>query len=263
MRGHTEVAQLLLAAGADIHAVALDGLTPLHDAAWQGKLQMVQLLLQEGAEPELREANDHTAFHTAAYFGHKDIVQLLLGPGGQQRITAGDLETAVQDAARMNHTPTAARLVKELRLRHPNEFKRVFQSFVPILPGPIMAAVLDEWTSDVSSLDKQRAAVRKQEQDVLSDKKGVQQLILGVAGAAKQKQAAQQPHKTVQQQPTEGLLQEPQEETKQEPLQPSCAVVEPHEVTHETTQLQPHEASQEQPQNVSKMGSVDITLDNN
>jgi hypothetical protein len=49
--------------------------------------------------------------------------------------------------------------------------------------GLAMAAVLDEWIADVSSLDEQRAALLREE--LAREKEAVQQLIVGMAGMAK------------------------------------------------------------------------------
>jgi hypothetical protein len=48
--------------------------------------------------------------------------------------------------------------------------------------------LLKEWASDASTLDEQRAALRKREDDVASQQQVVQQLIVGVAGMAKHAQ---------------------------------------------------------------------------
>lgn len=51
-----------------------------------------------------------------------------------------------------------------------------------------MAAVLDEWNADVSNLDKQRAALQRQREELAREKEAVQQLIVGLAGMAKSAQ---------------------------------------------------------------------------
>jgi hypothetical protein len=52
------------------------------------------------------------------------------------------------------------------------------------VPPDALAAVLDGWAADVSSMDEQRAALRKREEDVVLQEAGVQQLIVGMAGMA-------------------------------------------------------------------------------
>ena len=44
-----KVVSVLLGAGADVNAVDVDGLSPLHEACNNGDLTMVSLLLQSGA----------------------------------------------------------------------------------------------------------------------------------------------------------------------------------------------------------------------
>jgi hypothetical protein len=48
-----------------------------------------------------------------------------------------------------------------------------------------MAAVMDAWASDVSSLDEQRAAVHKREEELVAEKQGAQQLLVYMAAMAK------------------------------------------------------------------------------
>jgi acyl-CoA-binding protein len=57
-RGHAEVADLLLASGADINARDDCGQTALHYAASCGHVAVVRLLLQRGADPSVSD-NDH------------------------------------------------------------------------------------------------------------------------------------------------------------------------------------------------------------
>lgn len=73
--GHTEVARLLLAAGANVHA---DRDAALRWAAYRGHVEIVRLLLAAAADVH---AVDDVALSLAARHGHGDIVHLLLAAG--------------------------------------------------------------------------------------------------------------------------------------------------------------------------------------
>jgi len=79
-RGHMEVIEFLLAAGADVNAGMLEG-TPVHGAAAQGHKAAVELLLAGGADVNVRDWDGWTPLHCAAYYGHRDIAELLLARG--------------------------------------------------------------------------------------------------------------------------------------------------------------------------------------
>jgi hypothetical protein len=180
-----EAVQLLLAAGANMTAASTDGFTPLHAAAAQGDHRVVQLLLQRGVDPQQRNTHGLTAVHTAACFGWKDTVQLLLEAWGQPIFPVVDLVQAAKAAADKEHEKVVARLAKELQSLYPEDFYQLFEGETPVLTQSVVAAILQEWTLDVSGLDKERAAVCKREKDLESQKRGVQQLIVGMAGMAK------------------------------------------------------------------------------
>ena len=78
-KGHLEIAQKLIAAGANVNR-GFDEL-PLHTAAGAGHLEMVQLLLDAGAEVEGYEEDRWTALMDASMAGHLPIVQLLVARG--------------------------------------------------------------------------------------------------------------------------------------------------------------------------------------
>lgn len=66
-KGHVEVAQALVAAGADVHAVDGDGLTPLHYAALAEQREVAVVLITEGGAPlvQKRSAEGETAEEVA------------------------------------------------------------------------------------------------------------------------------------------------------------------------------------------------------
>ena len=76
VRGHLQAVELLLAAGANVHA-RFD--FALFAAAINGHADVVQLLLQHGADVHAR---GNEALWLASKDGHADVVQLLLQHGG-------------------------------------------------------------------------------------------------------------------------------------------------------------------------------------
>jgi ankyrin repeat protein len=186
--GHSQVMQLLLAAGANVNAADSSGWTQLYAAAQLGHIEVVQQLLRRRANPQLRNEDGHTAVWAAAFMGYEGIVQLLLEAWGQPEIPAADLVAAAKVAAGNKHATAFARLAKELRRLYPAEVQQLFEGENSVSAVRAAKAVLDAWASDVSSLDEQRAAVRKKEADVAEERQALQQLMVGMAGMAKQAQ---------------------------------------------------------------------------
>jgi predicted nucleotidyltransferase len=80
---------------------------------------------------------------------------------------------------------TFAWLAKELQKLYPGELRQLLQGQYSVTAVKAATAMAAAWVADVSSLDEQRAAVRRREEDVAQEKAAVQQLILAVAGMAK------------------------------------------------------------------------------
>jgi len=65
--GHKEVAELLIAKGADVNAkVAIWGRTPLHFAAWNGHKEVAELLIENGAEVNAKDNYGRTPLDLAS-----------------------------------------------------------------------------------------------------------------------------------------------------------------------------------------------------
>jgi ankyrin repeat protein len=72
-----DIARSLIAAGADVNARQQGGLTPLQEAAIQGRLDLVQLLLDHGADPLARDEQGRTAADWARTRGHSEVGEFL------------------------------------------------------------------------------------------------------------------------------------------------------------------------------------------
>jgi ankyrin repeat protein len=95
-----EAAELLLAAGADVGAVADNPsqVQPLHSAAASRSIEVAKLLLEHGANPNARQYGGWTALQSAAKHGQKEMIDVLLAAGADSRQAANDGQTALSMA---------------------------------------------------------------------------------------------------------------------------------------------------------------------
>jgi ankyrin repeat protein len=80
-RGDLELFDLLLSAGADINAAAIDGSTPLHLAAHCNFPDIAGRLLEAGAMLEAKNDADQTPLHIAASRGSTQVLDFFLKRG--------------------------------------------------------------------------------------------------------------------------------------------------------------------------------------
>ena len=80
-RGQVAIAQLLLAAGAEVNPSAASGGPPLAAACAHGTPEMVALLLAAGADPEARDLSGELPLYSAAREGNEAVVHHLLERG--------------------------------------------------------------------------------------------------------------------------------------------------------------------------------------
>jgi ankyrin repeat protein len=81
--GHQELAEFLLAQGADRNAVAKNrtfarGITPLHSALAGRHTALAEMLINKGADITAVDAEGNTPLHGAAFHGNAALVRLLL-----------------------------------------------------------------------------------------------------------------------------------------------------------------------------------------
>jgi ankyrin repeat protein len=76
-KGYIEIAELLIARGADVNARTNTNKTPLFFASREGHSRMVSLLLSRGADPLITTAEGFTPISIAGEKGHAQIVELL------------------------------------------------------------------------------------------------------------------------------------------------------------------------------------------
>src|ERR1035438_8948319 len=94
LKGQTDIADLLIAKGANVDARDKSGATPLHQAALKGNLAFATLLLQHGADVNARDRDGATPLHNAALSGGSEMAALLLDKGATVNAReAGDAES--------------------------------------------------------------------------------------------------------------------------------------------------------------------------
>jgi len=79
------------------------GITPLHSAATEGRVEVVELLLSAGANVNATNQWNVTPIYLAAALGHKEVCSLLLARGANVRIADHKGETPLQAARRNGH----------------------------------------------------------------------------------------------------------------------------------------------------------------
>ena len=72
-----DIAEALLARGAEVNATQADDFTPLHGAAQNGQTEMIALLLAHGADPHARTRDSLTPLDVARIEGREAAVEAL------------------------------------------------------------------------------------------------------------------------------------------------------------------------------------------
>lgn len=99
-----EVVELLIAHGADVNGVTAFGASPLHAAALQGSSEIVDLLIAHGAEVNLANKRGLTPLHLAAQHGHADVVIRLVDAEVDMDAQTRTGDTALHLAAKKGHS---------------------------------------------------------------------------------------------------------------------------------------------------------------
>jgi ankyrin repeat protein len=80
--GNIEAVKQHIAAGTDVDAKT-GGETPLHWAARFGQSQVAELLIAEGADVNAKNVVGQTPLHLATGASHKEIIELLIAEGAE------------------------------------------------------------------------------------------------------------------------------------------------------------------------------------
>src|SRR5688572_17321900 len=104
--GHLEATARLLEAGASLAAVSRNPLanTPLHAAVAGGHVDVSLFLIARGADADAVDAGRHTPLHIAAEAGYLPVVEALLARGADPHAVDVEDKTPLSRAAARNHT---------------------------------------------------------------------------------------------------------------------------------------------------------------
>ena len=113
--GHKEIAELLIANGADVNARTHTEHTPLHDASCINS-ETVELLLANGADVNAKRVHGWTPLQEAAYSGHAENAKLLIAAGSDVNAKNDDGETPLDQA--LEYALPENKKVADLLRRH-------------------------------------------------------------------------------------------------------------------------------------------------
>ena len=101
---HKEIAEVLIAKGADLNAKRSSGETPLHEAAYNDKMEIAKLLIANGVDVNAKDHKGETSLDFATnpenQFKSEEFIELLRKPGGK---TGEELEAAGNKPNSLNH----------------------------------------------------------------------------------------------------------------------------------------------------------------
>jgi ankyrin repeat protein len=110
---HLEIADLLIAAGANVKAVTRYNITPLSLACSNGNVAMIERLLKAGADAGSASEQGQTVLMTAALTGKVDALKALLAHGAQVNTKEPNKgQTALMWAASEGNTAAAEMLIE-------------------------------------------------------------------------------------------------------------------------------------------------------
>jgi len=109
LKGHKEVAELLIAKGADVSAKNNRGFTPLHKARTK---EIAAMLIANGASVNVKIKGGGTPLHYVAFKGHKEVAELLIAKGADVSAKTDGGLTPLDIAIQRDQTETADLLRK-------------------------------------------------------------------------------------------------------------------------------------------------------
>jgi ankyrin repeat protein len=84
--GRVDIAQMLIAAGADVNMQDDIGETPLHRAAYYGIVEIVRMLIAAGSDVNILSVSNWSSLHWATTKGDEEIAQILIDAGADVNV---------------------------------------------------------------------------------------------------------------------------------------------------------------------------------
>ena len=110
LAGHKEIVELLIRHGAEINEVMEEG-TPLSLAVYRGHIGVAEVLIKLGADINLKMKNDETVLHHAAEKGDGIFVKLLVKAGAEVNARTTHEVTPLHIAAVYGHKEAVEELI--------------------------------------------------------------------------------------------------------------------------------------------------------
>ena len=107
--GHLDAVKVLIAAGADIHAAAENGLKvqAIHAAVASKNLDIVRTLLEAGADPNAAQQQGFRPMHESGSSGSRELAELLMKYGGDPTLKNDDGKSTITLAREKGHAEFA------------------------------------------------------------------------------------------------------------------------------------------------------------
>ena len=110
--GRVEVSRILLQHKVDQNILDKDGQTPLHTASYKGHIEVARLLLKHGVDVNAQDSKRSTALHLALEERHIDVARLLLEHGADVNNQNGDGQTSLHQASERGRIDVARWLLE-------------------------------------------------------------------------------------------------------------------------------------------------------
>jgi len=109
--GYRDVADLLIAKGADVNSRDHYQWAPLHMAAFRGHAEIAELLISKGAQIEAKGIDGSTPLALALQQGHPEVAMLLIAKGADVNTKRNEGETPLMIATNNSDLPLATSLL--------------------------------------------------------------------------------------------------------------------------------------------------------
>src|SRR5687767_13152941 len=112
--GHLDAVKTLIAAGADIHAAAKNGLKvqAIHAAVASKNLDIVRTVLEAGADPNAAQQQGFRPMHESGSSGNRELADLLMKFGGDPTLKNDEGKSTIALAREKGHAEFANWLEK-------------------------------------------------------------------------------------------------------------------------------------------------------